>query len=226
MRAHVHRIFNPTLVEIYDFMSREECEEIVRDIKQFGTLKDAEVVAKNPETGLDDYSTLSDHRTNSNCFLPYKDSHMAREFLKRASLVCQLHWSQAENIQAVHYNVGEEYKAHHDAFPPESTRLEGPSKNASGNRVATVLLYLNDVEEGGSTSFPECRKTIMPEIGKAVVFSNTYIGTQVKDPQSLHSADPVIKGEKWAVNLWFRNREETNLNYQEWLKERHKELEN
>jgi len=57
------------------------------------------------------------------------------------------------------------------------------------------------------------------------VFSNTYIGTQVKDPTSLHSADPVIKGEKWAVNLWFRNREDTNLNYQFWLKEREKELE-
>ena len=55
--------------------------------------------------------------------------------------------------------------------------------------------------------------------------TNTYIGTQVPDPSSEHGADPVIKGEKWAVNLWFRNREDTTLNYVEWLKERNKELE-
>ena len=44
MRAHVHRIFNPTLIEIYDFMTPEECAQMIEDIKQFGTLKDAEVV--------------------------------------------------------------------------------------------------------------------------------------------------------------------------------------
>jgi len=227
MRAHVHRIFNPTLIEIYDFMTPEECAQMIEDIKQFGTLKDAEVVDRNPETGDDSASKVDKNaRSNSNCFLPYKKSLIAREFLKKASMLTQIHWSQAENIQAVHYKEGEFYKAHHDAFPPNSSRHQGPAGAwQHGNRVATVLLYLNNVEEGGSTSFPECKKTIMPEVGKAVVFSNTYIGTQVKDPTSLHSADPVIKGEKWAVNLWFRNREDTNLNYQFWLKEREKELE-
>jgi prolyl 4-hydroxylase len=80
--------------------------------------------------------------------------------------------------------------------------------------MITVIAYLNNVEEGGGTGFPELDITIPPKKGDAVVFHNTLLNdaaaTHPKiNPRSLHGGMPVIKGEKWMVNLWFRE----NLRY-------------
>lgn len=232
LKVQVHNLFNPTLMEVHDFLTAEETDQLLEDCKKHCDMKRAEVVDMDADKEGKQGTKLSHQRTNSNAFLSYSDSAIAREVLKKASVLLQIHWSQAENMQVVHYGEGEEYQPHKDAFEPNSIRLEPQqtgaipsSGNVRGNRVATVLLYLNDVPEGGGTRFPRYGKIINPQKGKAVIFTNTYIGTQVPDPSSEHGADPVIKGEKWAVNLWFRNREDTTLNYVEWLKERNKELE-
>ena len=80
--------------------------------------------------------------------------------------------------------------------------------------MVTVLVYLNDVEEGGGTDFPELGVTVTAKKGDVVVFHNVINETPVAShpkihPKSLHAGMPVIKGEKWMVNLWFRE----NLRY-------------
>ena len=80
--------------------------------------------------------------------------------------------------------------------------------------MVTVLAYLNDVEEGGGTDFPELGVTVKAKRGDVVVFHNTLSETPApKHPKihqkSLHAGMPVLKGEKWMVNLWFRE----NLRY-------------
>lgn len=47
---------------------------------------------------------------------------------------------------------------------------------AGGQRVATVLIYLNTVPEGGGTFFPTIQKRFLPEQGTAVVFFPATIG--------------------------------------------------
>ena len=82
-----------------------------------------------------------------------------------------------------------------------------------GQRMITVIAYLNDVEEGGETGFPKLDINIPTKIGDVVVFHNTLLddaATHPKiNPRSLHGGMHVIKGEKWMVNLWFRE----NLRY-------------
>lgn len=224
MRGQIHSVFNPTLIEIFDFMTPEECDGFLEEIKRLGIMKPAPTIHDDYKTG-EKSEKITDYRTNEFGFVRYSDSPMAREFLIRASQALQIHWSQAENLQIVHYQKGQEYKAHKDAFDLRSKRMDGNTPAEKGNRVATALMYLNDDFEGGGTTFNWFNRTITPEKGKLVVFSDTYIGTQVPDPNSMHAAEPVVTGEKWAVNLWFRNREDTNLNYKEWLKERDIELE-
>jgi prolyl 4-hydroxylase len=55
-----------------------------------------------------------------------------------------------EQPTVTRYLAGQEYVAHHDAFPPGD-----PLACAAfgGNRICTVLVYLNDVAEGGRTTF-------------------------------------------------------------------------
>ena len=39
-----------------------------------------------------------------------------------------------------------------------------------------------------------------------VIFHNLYEGQSVRHRNSLHGGLPVTAGEKWACNLWFRER--------------------
>jgi prolyl 4-hydroxylase len=80
--------------------------------------------------------------------------------------------SIGEQLQLVHYDVAQEYTAHHDFG---YSRIENKIQDA---RFATLLLYLNEVEQGGETSFPRWRnaetfkelKVAPDKKGKAVLF--------------------------------------------------------
>ena len=82
-----------------------------------------------------------------------------------------------------------------------------PYLKNGGQRVVTAIAYLNDVNKGGETSFPNVEKIVSPERGKIVVFHLCKKGTLEPNPNSLHGGMPVVEGEKWAFNLWFRHEE-------------------
>ncbi|KAL7544378.1 hypothetical protein ACHAWF_007763 [Thalassiosira exigua] len=110
--------------------------------------------------------------------------------------------SLAEALQLVHYDVGQEYTAHHDFGYASFDRKDQPA------RFATLLLYLNEGMEGGETSFPrwvnaETRDglKVVPKVGKAVLFYSQLPDGNMDD-WSHHAAMPVKKGEKWLMNLW------------------------
>ena len=70
--------------------------------------------------------------------------------------------------------------------------------------MVTCLLYLNDLEDGGRTSFPILGMEIGAKKGRMVLFHNCNEGSTVRHRDSLHGGMPVLKGEKWACNFWFR----------------------
>ena len=192
-------IFNPTIMVWDNFMSGPECKQLIQDMKDHVEWTRGKVTHGKEGDDHEHY-----HRTNQMGWLEYQKSETACHVLMRASQLTQLHYSQAEKLQALHYELGEEYEAHMDAFPMDTER--GNATGAfQGNRVATLLLYLNEPQDGGATVFTELNKGVQPKEGRAVLFSNTIIGTQVPDPKSMHQAQPVLAGEKWALNLWFRN---------------------
>ena len=111
--------------------------------------------------------------------------------------------SLSEDLQLVHYDVGEEYTTHHDFGYPDTRHPESPSRSIN------ILLYLNDDDlEGGETSFPRWRNAhtdggidVKPEKGKAALFY--MVGPDGnRDDLTQHAALPVIKGEKYMANLW------------------------
>mmetsp|Transcript_1658 Transcript_1658/g.3152 ORF Transcript_1658/g.3152 Transcript_1658/m.3152 type:complete len:501 (-) Transcript_1658:38-1540(-) len=113
--------------------------------------------------------------------------------------------SYAEALQLVHYAVGQEYTSHHD-FGYNTLHRKGQSV-----RYTTLIMYLNEPEEGGETTFPRWANAetfqelaVKPETGKAVLFYSQLPDGNLDD-LSQHAAKPVIKGEKWMINLWFQN---------------------
>lgn len=108
-----------------------------------------------------------------------------------------------EIYYVLRYEQGQEYKAHTDWFAPAPDGLA--FLGSAGNRLATVITYLSDVEEGGETTFPEVGLKVRPKKGDAVLFWSRTPDF-VLDPLSLHSSLPVIKGTKWSITRWIRER--------------------
>jgi prolyl 4-hydroxylase len=109
-----------------------------------------------------------------------------------------------ERMEVVRYGVTEEYLPHYDWFdpatPPGKKQLE-----AHGQRIATVILYLSDVEGGGATVFPHLGITIRPRRGNALYFWNLD-RHGYPEPLTLHAGAPIERGEKTIVTKWFRER--------------------
>ena len=103
--------------------------------------------------------------------------------------------AQAELLQLTRYRRGQEYVAHYDHF-------NLPGYNATKvDRVATVILYLNDGFQGGQTEFPLLGITVTPRQGDLLYF---HYPTDTAD-QLLHAGLPVIAGEKRIATLWIRS---------------------
>ena len=111
----------------------------------------------------------------------------------------------AEQLQLVHYNVGQEYTAHHDfGYAAAGDKIQGA-------RFATLLFYLNEPPKGGETEFPRWYNgetsaglTAKPKKGKAVLFYSQLPDGNMDD-LSHHAAKPVEEGEKFLINLWVRD---------------------
>ena len=119
-----------------------------------------------------------------------------------------------EQMQILHYEVGQKYDAHEDAFDPA---WDGPQ---TSNRAATAFMYLNTVEDGGTTWFPRANGGwqhttnmtsclgglhVMPVKGSLAIFYDMKPSGEL-DPDSLHGGCPVKKGIKWGATQWIRVR--------------------
>ena len=100
--------------------------------------------------------------------------------------------------------TGEFFAYHFDAFNKGYILNKFEKKEYNFiQRFLTAIVYLNTPEEGGETSFPNLEKKIYPEIGKFLLFENTENSSLIPNLKSLHSGDPVRKGEKWIITIWF-----------------------
>ena len=194
---------DPILYVVNEFLSNDECDAFIEASK--GKLKPSTVISPGKHI-------QHESRTSENCWIEHDANEIVHEVSKRFSILVQMPIRNAEQYQLVYYKKGTEYKPHYDSFDYET---DDGKKNwePGGQRMITVIAYLNDVEEGGETGFPELGIDIPPKKGDAVVFHNTLpidADTRPKiHPRSLHGGMPVLKGEKWMVNLWFRE----NLRY-------------
>lgn len=127
------------------------------------------------------------------------DHPLVRSLNQRISALTRIPLDNQEPLQVLHYRPGEEYVPHHDAFTPGNPQLEH-----GGNRIATVILYLNSVLSGGGTFFPEMDMRVFPHAGLGLFFRNVDDGQVLQ--KSLHAGEPVLQGEKWIATKWIRER--------------------
>jgi hypothetical protein len=107
--------------------------------------------------------------------------------------------SHLEPLSVNRYGKGGEFREHVDYLEESSTdtRVFGEA----GDRVATLVLYLNEVASGGATVFPIAGLELRPQRGSALWFSYCD-GADGFDPASLHAGAPIVRGEKWIATVW------------------------
>jgi prolyl 4-hydroxylase len=69
--------------------------------------------------------------------------------------------------------------------------------------VATLIVYLNTVEEGGETVFPKLNLKFKPVQGDALYFAYADTNNEL-DRMTLHGGAPVLQGNKWIMTKWMR----------------------
>lgn len=109
-----------------------------------------------------------------------------------------------ETMQGQRYQVGQQFKPHHDWFDT-TQEYWTPLVARAGQRAWTVMVYLNDVEGGGATEFPEMEVAIPPQQGTLIAWNNANPdGTP--NMATLHAGTPVTEGVKYIVTRWYRGR--------------------
>ncbi|MCH1627056.1 2OG-Fe(II) oxygenase [Ferdinandcohnia quinoae] len=185
------KVENPVIIHLEHALSNDECDELIKMSED--RLEPSTVI--DPKTGE---VKLATGRTSYGMSYHLHENPLVTKIEKRIAELTNFPIKNGEGLQILNYKIGHEYKAHFDYFP--SNKVD---PNRGGQRVATFLMYLNDVEAGGETVFPKAGISIVPKKGSAVYFQYGNSQGQV-DPMSLHSSIPVIKGEKWVATKWIR----------------------
>lgn len=186
----------PLIATADGFLSEEDCAEIIT------TARDRMHRAK---VTLDEESAVIEGRSGSNCWLQYALGGAVERLGTRVARWLGLPLEHAESLQVIHYGPGQEYRPHYDAYDLGTARGQRWCRYG-GQRICTALVYLNTVEAGGSTVFPHCNLDVEARMGRVVVFNNVGETLETPHPDSLHGGAPVLRGEKWACNLWFHAR--------------------
>ena len=196
---HIYDNDKQMIAVVHDFISQGECEEILAYSWQ--NMERSTVASK------DGKGQKHDKRTGSNTWLQHDASPIIKGVADRISQMVRMPLKNAEPFQVVYYKENEEYDYHWDSFDEsDDVATEEYTKNG-GQRLITVLGYLRDVPKGGETGFNHLGVNIQPRRGSVIVWWNVEPNTTKREIKSQHAGLPVLEGEKYAFNLWFRENE-------------------
>jgi prolyl 4-hydroxylase len=197
-------LHQPEIYEYANVLSAPECQQLIEMAR---TRMSASTVA-NADTGGYD---LHPDRTSDTAYFKKHENDFIAQIEQRISELTGIPEDKGEPLQVLRYLPGAEYKPHFDYFDPGYAGNEDILA-MGGQRFATLIIYLNNVEAGGETILPRCDLKIVPVQGNALCFS--YSDAQGNlDQKTLHGGAPVIKGEKWIITKWFRLQTYTGPNH-------------
>jgi predicted 2-oxoglutarate/Fe(II)-dependent dioxygenase YbiX len=146
---------------------------------------------------------IARQRTNSEALIAFEQQDLVLMALRRRiATVAGLAIERMEPPTVLHYAPGQEFRPHYDFFDP-AVPAYAVNVAERGQRLATVLVYLNDDFEGGETHFVKADLRFKGKKGDAILFRNV---TEQGDPDfsTLHAGLPTTRGEKWLFSQWLR----------------------
>jgi len=141
-------------------------------------------------------------RTSDGMFFARGEAPLIQRIEQRIAALLRWPVARGEGLQVLRYRPGAQYRPHFDYFDPAQPGTPAVLRRG-GQRVGTLLMYLNAPEGGGATVFPDAGLEVAPAKGHALFFSYDR-----PDPSTgtLHGGAPVTAGEKWVATKWLRER--------------------
>jgi prolyl 4-hydroxylase len=188
-------IDHPRVVLFGGLLAGDECDELVERAQQRITA--SEVV--DLETGL---PRLDAGRTSSGMSYQRGETPLVQRIEQRIAALLRWPTEHGEGLQVLRYLPGEQYRPHYDYMDPAHPGA-APFLARGGQRVASLVIYLNTPSSGGATVFPDAHLKVAAHKGNAVFFSYDRAHASTR---TLHGGQPVLSGEKWIATKWLRER--------------------
>lgn len=187
---------DPNLVVFGNFLSASECEALIAAARP----RLSRSLTVDIKTGGEE---LNGDRTSQGMFFTRSENAVVHRVEARIAKLLNWPVQNGEGLQVLRYAQGAEYKPHYDYFDPAEPGTPSILQRG-GQRVATLIMYLHEPEQGGATVFPAIDRQVAPKRGHAVFFSyaRAHPGSH-----TLHGGEPVTAGEKWIATKWLRERE-------------------
>lgn len=181
--------------EIYavsQFLSPAECEQLIAMID-----------------GVAQPSRVFDHGYGANYRTSYsgdvvRDDPFVRMVERRIDDLLGIPHAFGETIQGQRYLPGQEFKPHMDWFFTKAAYWQEEARRG-GQRCHTAMVYLNQVDEGGTTDFTRIGVSVPPQQG-AMLLWNNFRADGTPNDDTMHAGTPVVRGVKYIITKWYRTR--------------------
>ncbi|KQQ47409.1 proline hydroxylase [Duganella sp. Leaf126] len=192
---------SPQVILLGNVLDSGECDALVAHCD--AGADSSSRYTRSTVTGAEDgASVVHEGRTSDMAFIARGEAAIADRIERRLALLS--HWpaDRGEPFQLQRYASTQEYRPHYDWLDPDASGHRSHLARG-GQRLATFILYLTDVEQGGGTVFPGLGLEVYPKKGSALWFLNTDPHHH-PDHQTLHGGAPVVQGTKIIANKWLR----------------------
>jgi prolyl 4-hydroxylase len=183
----------PRVVFFGNFMSDAECDQLVALARP--RLERSQTV--DHRSGG---SEVNAARTSDGMFFQRNETPLISRIERRIAELLRWPADRGEGLQVLRYRPGAQYRPHYDYFDPAQPGTTAVLARG-GQRLGTLLMYLNTPVRGGATVFPDAGLEVTPVKGHALFFAY-----EQPDPTTgtLHGGAPVVEGEKWVATKWLR----------------------
>jgi len=183
----------PHVLFVGNLLSATECDQLIALSRQ--NMRASTVI--DMDSGGEKFSG---DRSSTGAALTRLGLPLIARIERRLAEFAQWPIEHGEALQILRYGPGQEYKPHYDYVDPTQPGAQ-PFLARGGQRVASIVMYLNTPQAGGGTAFPDLGLEFAAIKGHAVFFSY-----ECAHPSSrtLHAGSPVLKGEKWVATKWLR----------------------
>ncbi|MET0541241.1 MAG: 2OG-Fe(II) oxygenase [Variovorax sp.] len=187
---------HPRVIVFGNLLSDEECDGLIAA----AGVRLARSLTVETQTGGE---ILNVDRTSDGMFFERGENEIVARLEARIAALLRWPVEYGEGLQILRYRPGAQYRPHYDYFDPAEPGTPTILRRG-GQRVATLVMYLQPPEAGGATTFPDVGLEVAPARGTGVFFSYDR-----PDPatRTLHGGAPVLAGEKWVATKWLRERE-------------------
>lgn len=185
----------PTVWSLHQVLDVMECSHLA--VLSMPYLQPSKVISS---TG--DAQKISGRTSMGTNFPPYRSDFVVNNIVSKLCKIAGQTEDTAEYLALLKYGEGEEYRVHPDYFESSNPDLKTLLEQG-GQRIKSIVCYLNTVEEGGATAFPDLGIVVTAKVGDGVFFENAIDEENVY-PESRHAGLAIKQGTKWIITLWFR----------------------